>query len=261
MALFFHELRRNRLSLIIWSAALSFMLAVCVLIYPEMESQMAQMSEMFADMGAFSDAFGMSEMSVGEFMGYFAVECGEVMGMGGAIFAAMVGIALLGKEEKDGTAEFLLTHPVSRVRIALIKLASALVRLVILNICVIAVTLLSAALIKAEYDVGVMALLFVGYFAVQVTVAAICFGISAFLHNGGIGIGLGIGLGMYFVNLAANLTDELEVLKYLTPFSLAEGSYIVNNSAIEWKYAIIPFALAVAMPVLGLLKYNRKDIA
>ncbi len=261
MTLFFHELRRNRLSLIIWTAVLCFMLTVCVVIYPMMESQMANMSEMFANMGEFSEAFNMDGLAVGEFIGYFAVECGEVMGMGGAMFAAMIGIALIGKEEKDRTAEFLLTHPVSRTRIALIKLASALARLVILNIYVLAVTLISVAVIGEEPELKVMLLLFFGYFVMQTLVCCICFGISAFLRNGGIGIGLGFGLILYFISIASNLTDKLEVLKYFTPFSIADGSYIVNNSAIEWKYAVLPFILAIAMPVWGLIKYNRKDIS
>ena len=39
MTLFFHELRQSKLALIIWSAAISFMLGVCIIIYPEMSAQ------------------------------------------------------------------------------------------------------------------------------------------------------------------------------------------------------------------------------
>ena len=97
MTLFWHEIKRNKLSLIIWSAAISFMLAVCVFIYPEMQSQMGEISTMFADMGAFSDAFGMDQLNFGEFMGYFGIECGNTLGIGGAIFAAILGVSALAK--------------------------------------------------------------------------------------------------------------------------------------------------------------------
>ena len=50
MTLFFHELKRGRLSLAVWTVAIAFMLGVCVIIYPEMSSQMGDISEMFADM-------------------------------------------------------------------------------------------------------------------------------------------------------------------------------------------------------------------
>ena len=36
MTLYLHELKRGRLPLIIWSAVISFLIGVCVLIYPEM---------------------------------------------------------------------------------------------------------------------------------------------------------------------------------------------------------------------------------
>ena len=122
MTLFLHELRTNRIALIIWSAAISFMIGVCVIIYPEMSSQMGDISAMFADMGAFSDAFGMDKLNFGEFMGYFGVECGNTLGLGGALFAAILGSGALAKEETGHTAEFLLTHPISRTKIITSKL-------------------------------------------------------------------------------------------------------------------------------------------
>ena len=137
MTIFLHELKLNKIALIIWSAAISFMLGICVIIYPEMSSQMGEISEMFADMGAFTTAFGMDQLNFGEFMGYFGIECGNVLGLGGALFAAIVGASALAKEEKDHTAEFLLTHPLSRTRIISEKLAAALAQILILNAAVI----------------------------------------------------------------------------------------------------------------------------
>ena len=95
-----HELRRGKTALIIWTAAISFMLALCVMIYPEMSTQMGDISALFADMGSFSAAFGMDRINVGEFIGFFGVECGNVLGLGGAFFAALIGISALAKEEK-----------------------------------------------------------------------------------------------------------------------------------------------------------------
>ena len=56
----------------------------------------------------------------------------------------------------------------------------------------------------------------------QLVLAGICFGISAFLRNGSLGIGLGLALGMYFLNIIANLTSGAEFLKYITPFGFAD---------------------------------------
>ena len=57
-------------------------------------------------------------------LGFYAVECGNILGLGGAFYAALCAATVLSKEEKDKTAEFLLTHPVSRVKIITEKLSS-----------------------------------------------------------------------------------------------------------------------------------------
>ena len=160
MTIFLHEFKRNRLSIIIWSLALSFMLGVCVLIYPEMASQMEEMSDMFADMGNFTAAFGMDQLNFGEFMGYFGIECGNTLGLGGAFFAAITGIAILSKEEKYGTADFLLSHPISRKRIITEKLGSVIAQIIILNVTVVAVTFATVLMIGEQPDVKTMFLLF-----------------------------------------------------------------------------------------------------
>lgn len=261
MTLFLHELRRNRLSLIIWTSVIAFMLAVCVFIYPEMKGQMNEMTDMFADMGSFTAAFGMDELNFGEFMGYFGVECGNTMGLGGALFAAILGVSVLSKEEKEKTAEFLLTHPVSRVRITVSKLISVIAQIFILNFAVMAVTLLSVVIIGEDADIRTMLLLFFAYFLMQIEIGAVTFGISAFMRGGSVGVGIGFGIMMYFINIISNLTEDLDFLKFITPFSYAEGGYIVNNCTLEWKYTIAGAAMVAVSLVLGFIKYNRKDIA
>ncbi len=261
MTLFFHELRRNRTSLVIWTSVIAFMLAVCVFIYPEMKGQMTEMTDMFADMGSFTAAFGMDELNFGEFMGYFGVECGNVLGLGGALFAAILSISALAKEESGKTAEFLLTHPVSRMRVTVSKLISVIAQIFILNFCVVAVTLLSVAAVGEETDIKIMLLLFFAYFLLQIEIGCITFGISAFLNNGSLAVGLGVGIMAYFINIISNLTEELEFIKYITPFSYTEGGYIVNNCNLEWKYMLVGAAMLTASLVAGFIKYNRKDIA
>ena len=86
MTLVLHELRRNKIFLAVWTGVISFMLGVCVMIYPEMSSQMGEMTDMFANMGSFTEAFGMDKLNFGEFMGYFGIECGNVLGDCASLF-------------------------------------------------------------------------------------------------------------------------------------------------------------------------------
>lgn len=261
MTIFKHELKRGRLALCIWAAAISFMLAVCVLIYPEMSSQMGEMTDMFSQMGSFTAAFGMDKINFGEFIGFFGVECGNVMGLGGAFFAALIGISALAKEEKEHTADFLLTHPVSRTSVIAQKLGAVIAQIVILNLIVIAVTALSVLIIGEKAEVGTFALLFLAYFLMQLEVSAITFGISAFLRRGGLGLGLGLAAIFYFLNIVANLMEDTKPLKYITPFGYTDSADIISGKALNGGYLAVGMALMAAGAAAAFWQYLRKDIA
>lgn len=260
MNVFRLEWKLNRLSFIIWTAVISFMLTVCIAIYPEMSSQMDQMNEMFADMGAFTAAFGMDQLNFGEFSGYFGVECGNVLGMFGAFFAGILGIGSLAKEERDHTAEFLLTHPISRTRIMLEKLLSLISILFVMNLAVMCITGGAILAIGAEMELKQFFLLFLSYFLLQVQIVVITFSLSSFLRTGSFGLGLGIAATFYFLNIVSNLTEEAEFLKYLTPFSYADAPSIIADGAIPGKYFLTGVLLAVISLVAALLYYPKKDV-
>ena len=255
------ELKNGRISLIIWSAIIAFLLAVCVFIYPELAEQMGELEEMFNNMGSFSDAFGMEALTEGGFLGFFSLECAEMLGIGGALFAAILGIGMLSKEEQNGTAEFLLSHPIKRSRLISEKLLALVAQILIFNAAQVAVTALSILAIGEEVDVGKLALIFLSFLILHLEVAAISFGISSALRRGGIGIGLGIALLFYFVSLASGVSESLEFLKYLTPFSYTSGSYIIEHTSLEWKYIIIGAVLTAGSIIAAYAVYNKKDIS
>ena len=261
MAILFHEIRRNRLSLIIWSLAIAYMLAISIIIFPEMQTQMGDIGEMFSDMGAFSEAFGMDQLNLGEFMDYFGIECSNTLGLGGAIFAALVGAGALAKEEKEHTAEFLLSHPQSRVRIITEKLLSVILQLFILNAVVIIFSAISIIAIDVELDIGKLALIVLSHILLQIEIAAITFGISAFMKRGEVGLGLGLVFGLYFANILANLTEDLEFIKFITPYSFTDGAHILNEGAIEAKYLAVGMVFAAVGIASAYVKYTKKDIA
>ncbi|MBR6507877.1 MAG: ABC transporter permease subunit [Clostridia bacterium] len=260
MTVFLHELKQNRLSVMIWSAVIAFMLGVSIMIYPEMSSQMGDFSDMFANMGAFSDAFGMDQINFGEFMGYFGVECGNVLGLGGPIFAAITAVSVLAKEEKNKTAEFLLAHPISRGRIITEKLFSVITQIIVLNISVMAVSCIAAAVIGESPEWGKIALIFLAYFLLDLEVAFICFGLSAFLRRGGFAVSLGITMAFYFMNILANITDEIKFLKYITPYGYTDSGYIIKNGALDFKYMWVGLFLAAAGIITAYTVYTKKDI-
>jgi len=260
MTLFLHEMRKNRLSIVIWTAAISFMLGICILIYPEMSNQMGEISDMFADMGSFTEAFGMDQVNFGEFMGYFAIECGNVLGLGGALFAALAGVLSISSELRDGTAELLHSHPIARTSALTSKLLAVLAQVVLLNAVNAVVAIVSAFAVGVDFDIGKMLLVLAAFLLMQIEIAAVTFGISAFIKNGAAGIGIGVGFAFYFMNIVANLDDRLEFIRYLTPFSYADGPSVVSSGMLELKYLATGAVFAVIGITSAYVKYNKKDL-
>lgn len=256
-----HELKQSRISLIIWTAAIGFLLAVCIFMFPEMKGEMNEVNEVFSSMGSFTQAFGMDKVNFGTLLGFYAVECGNILGLGGAFFASLCAISVLSKEEKERTAEFLLTHPVSRVNVVAEKLISVILQIVILNVVVYVISASSIALIGEEVPWQEITLMHTAYLILQLELAGICFGVSAFLRRGSIGTGLGIAVIMYFLNIIANLTESAEFLKYITPFGYADGAEIVRNVSLNMNMIAIGLAFAVVGILAGFIKYCRKDIS
>ena len=93
------ELRAGAVSLAVWSAVIGGLMAVCVVLYPSMEASTGDLSAVFASMGEFSAAFGLDKLQYGTIMGFYGAECGNILGLGGAFFAALTAMGLLAGEE------------------------------------------------------------------------------------------------------------------------------------------------------------------
>ena len=260
MTLVKHELKQGKISFLIWTASIGFLLAICIFLFPEMKGQMDSVNDMFASMGSFTEAFGMDRLNFGTLIVFYAVECGNVLGLGGAFFAALCAVGILSKEEKDKTAEFLLTHPVSRKRIITEKLIAVLLQITAMNLIIYALAVGAIAAVGEEIPWKEISLMHLAYYLLQVELAGICFGISAFLRKGSAGVGLGIAAMMYFLNLIANIADVAEFLKYITPFGYCEGADIVANGRLDGAMVAIGVVMGIGGIVIAYLKYTKKDI-
>lgn len=255
-----HELKQGKASSVIWTASIGFLLAICIFMFPEMKGQMDNVSNMFASMGSFTDAFGMDRLNFGTLIGFYAVECGNILGLGGAFYASLCAIGILSKEEKNKTAEFLMTHPISRIKIITEKLLAVFIQITAMNIIIFALAVLSISIVGEAIPWKEISLMHLAYYLLQLELAGICFGISAFLRKGSIGVGLGIAVMMYFLNLIANIADVADFLKYITPFGYCEGADIVSNGSLDTTLVVIGAVIGIVGIIIAYLKYTTKDL-
>lgn len=255
-----HEINQGKLSFLIWTASVGMLLAVCVFLYPEMKGEMEGVSELFASMGSFTAAFGMDKLNFGTLIGYYAVECGNILGLGGGFYAALCGAGILSKEEKERTAEFLLVHPVSRSRIVTEKLIAVFLQITAMNLLIYALAAGSMAAIGEDIPWKELNLLHLAYYLMQLEIGGVCFGISAFMRKGTLGAGLGLAAMLYCLNLVANIADAASFLKYITPFGYCDGADIVSEGSLDGALVAVGALIGVAGIAAAYLKYTKKDI-
>ena len=139
-------------------------------------------------------------------------------------------------------------------------LAFIVFQLFLLNIIVLFLSLASVVWIGEEIPWKELLLLHLAYFLLQLEIGGICFGISAFLRRGSLGIGLGIAVILYFFNIIANISEAAGFLKYITPFGYAEGTDIITNVSLDIHLVILGMIYGIIGILFAYWKYSRKDI-
>ena len=191
-------------------------------------------------------------------MGFYGLECGNILGIGGAFFAAYIGITALADEEKNHTAEYLFTHPVSRSRIVFEKLLRILLQILILNaVCILTALIVTAAIVE-KFQMNRVSSASPGLSSASDRNSCCLFLYFCILRKSGIGIGLGLAAVLYFLNIIANITEDAEWLKYITPFGYAEAADILTNAEISPAPAAVGCAVTAAGIAAAFFKYCRK---
>jgi hypothetical protein len=262
MTLYKHELKMNHVSFIVWLTGVLAMSAGCIFLFPLIDDSMADMSEAFASMGGFSAAFGMDKLAITTLEGFFGTEIGTIFGLGSGMYAALLGISALSKEETNHTAEFLHTLTIGRCGILTGKLGAIFTLLALFDAAALGVFKGSAAIIGESLSMKCLLGYIAAQLAAQVEIASVCFALSAFSKRSGMGMGLGIALVLYVLDIAARIAEEADFLKYITPFSYSNATDVfVNKGSIE----AVPLCIGAGITLAGLaaayIVYRKRDIA
>ena len=260
MTIFYRELRAGSKGFLLWSGVIGALMALCVALYPSISESMGDVSSLFASMGAFSAAFGMDTLNFGTIMGFYGVECGNILGLGGAFFAALTAMGLLAGEEGGHTAEFLLTHPVGRRQIALEKLAALAAMILGLNLICLACGAGAILAIGEEAVWGDLLQYHGALLILQLETGGICFGLSSLLRRSSFGLAMGVAALLYFLGIVINLDAGLDYLRFVSPYYYADAARLFAGEPVADALAA-GCAWGLSGAALGLWWYGRKDVA
>lgn len=256
-----HEVTTYLKNLLIWVICVGGMGFACILLFSSMQGDMESMAESFASMGAFSDAFGMSQLSIGTLTGFYAAEVGTIYGLGGAMFAAIISTGMLSKEEDGHTSEFLFSLPVARGKVVLAKWGAVVTHIVLFNMLCVGIYLIGFAILGEDIPAKEFALYHLMQLFLQVELASICYGISAFMKKNKLGLGLGIVLLFYAYDLIARVIPDLSDYKMISPFAYANASDILSTGEVSAAAAILGAVILVAGVCISFGAYTKRDLA
>jgi len=263
MNIFWQELKMHLRSVITWSVAVAALILVYSALFPSFADQAELMNEMLANFPPqLLIAFGMKDVNLATVLGYFGFLFLFVQ-ICLAIQAANYGFSLVSVEEREWTADFLLSKPVGRTRILTSKLLAALSGLLITDIVVWISTFAFITLFKGDkaYDASSLVVLLLSIVPFQLFFLSVGLVISLLVKRvrSVTPYAMALGFGMYVLSVFGDLLGE-SALEKLTPFKHFEPNYILHNGTWDLPLVLISVAVIVIAVAGSYVLYTRRDI-
>ncbi|WP_330230337.1 ABC transporter permease [Nocardia sp. NBC_00508] len=249
----------HRRSLIAWSVGIAAVGLMYAGFYPQVaEGGMADAVNSYPD--AMREALRLDDMSSAA--GYLGSSVfGLLLPLLAMIFGITFGARAIAGDEEAGYLDLLLAYPLSRTRLALQRLAALATGAAAIGLLVF----LGMIAIRSGAD---LASISIGEFAAQclnLTLLAITFGALAIGLGGATGRRgpvlagtAGIGVLTYAAHSLAGVIGA-DWLTYLSPFHYYIGGEPLRNG-MQWADAAILVAISAVLILLGLNRFNRRDL-
>lgn len=180
------------------------------------------------------------------------------------IYAVMLGVTALVREQEDGTIEFLYSQPISRWGIMFSKFAGRLCSLLVMNLWCMMVTAVLCAIVAPQDSAWVNLFLRVFLFGLLVQTVYLVFGFfcSAIIKDITVSSSIAFGafLFTWLAGFLAQKLPEVSFLRYFSPYTLADPEKMVQTG-----FSTDPFHLCVCLVLVviflasGYLIYAKKE--
>lgn len=259
------ELKRNRRNLLIWTSIVIGFTLMVLAIFP----YMAEMGEGLVDLmdkipAEIAKAMGMDADTWSSILGFYSTYYGVYIIVLVSIFTTSTATVILSKEERDRTAEFLLTRPISRKQIYLSKIASLFTLSIIVFAIQTIVAIIGIHLFgEADIDWSIFAKLQFGGFFLMLLFTVLGVIISMFVSpkKNLMGLVVGLTFGTYILNAVGKSTEATEWISYFSPFNYFDLSISNPDAGFSYLPAMIILLVGGALLVYGYIIYSKKDIA
>lgn len=254
------ELKVNLKSFIMWTLIISSIIIVAYLFYPALD-ETASFDELLESLPKeLLMALNMDIVNINTPYGWFATEGYLMLALLGGCYSSLLGGSIVIKEESEKTIEFLMSKPISRVKIIKDKLIAGLIYIFSLNLILFFVSFIGLTLLD-DLNFKMLLLLSGSVLFIHFIFYFLSLFISLFFKKSKkmVGISLGLVLGTYFLQVLAMLDEKIEFLKYFSPHEYFSARYIIINESYNLNYLILTFIIIFTTTVLSIKIYKNKE--
>ena len=262
MNIFLRELRANLKSLLIWSAIIGLLIVMAAAKFsgfsgdPEMVKMLDSMPPELLK------ALSMRGFDLTTLTGFYGIMF-IYFGLMAAIAAAMWGSDSISKEERDKTVEFSLVLPVSRSRVVTAKALAALVNCIAFVLITWALSIVATRSYnpdQAFYDFLALEMKAMFMLALIFLSVGLLLGCAMKQYKRSGSTAVAIILITYFMSILTSLNEDLDPLKYFTPFKYFDAAELYRNAGMSTNYLLISGVIIVACVAAGYWFYNKRDL-
>lgn len=267
MNIFFLELRNIRKSAIIGTLSISCVLFVMLAFFPSMQSESMRAladAKLEGIDPAVLAALGLSEMLdftvITNFFGYVL----QFITLAVMVIVTQQAVALLIKEETDGTIEYLCAKPVSRSEIFFQKLLAHLVVFFSMAVVYTVVTV-AGYLAFSDFSFGAAVkeavIFFSAIFFVGLVFTAVGFLLSTLIKSskGVSGVAIAIVFGTFILGVMSVVIEHLNFLIWFSPMDWIKTRKLMTEG-IHLEEWVIGGGVILVCTLAAWFRYRKKDL-
>ncbi len=258
------EYKNNLKSFIIWSSILIIMFVLVFAIYPfiitdETVESLDEMMKVFPP--ELLKSFNMDITSINTAYGWLKSEGFMFVLLITGIYSSFLGMNIVLKEEKEKTIEYLSFLPIKRCGILTKKIIVSITYIIGIVVLLGLVNYI-ALTISGDFNHKEYILLSLSPLVSIIPLFSINLFISTFLKTGkkSIGISLGLVFISYIISMLSEVSDKVEIIKYLSIYTLSDVRNIITNTSIRIPCLIISLIISIVFISLSYIRYNKKEL-
>lgn len=262
--IFAFEMKNYYKSMAIWMVSIASIIVLMMVFFPLFSAEGANFDQLMADYPeALLKAFGMSStLSLTTVLGYFSFVFALTQ-LALAIQACNYGFSILSVEEREFTADFLLSKPVSRQHILIGKFLAAMLTLAITGIFTFFISWASIELFRdgRPYDQTPVFLLLSTVFLFQLCFLSIGMAISVLMKRirSVLSFSLGLAFGTYMLNAVRGLVGG-DLMGLMSPFYHFDAISILEQGTLNLPLTMLNLSISIVSLAVVAVLYPKRDI-